>query len=261
MAAAVCGGKRSFFEDIPSSPPLSKRPRCASPTYLPNFAPPQPVLDRLRSVFPHINPQILERALEECNNDLDSAIKKLNELCSGPAEEKSASVEELGASADQGTSTVNGNAAASEKQSDQNKLPVDGAEWVDLLVREMMSATSMDDAKSRASRVLEILEKSIMARPGDEAAQSFEKENMMLKGQMEILIRENSILKRAVGIQHERQKEYDNRNQELQHMKQLLSQYQEQLRTLEMNNYALTMHLRQAEQSSPIPGRFHPDVF
>ena len=83
----------------------------------------------------------------------------------------------------------------------------------------------------------------------------------MLKGQMEILIRENSILKRAVGIQHERQKEYDNRNQELQHMKQLLSQYQEQLRTLEMNNYALTMHLRQAEQSSPIPGRFHPDVF
>ncbi|KAK1550010.1 hypothetical protein Q3G72_012310 [Acer saccharum] len=101
MVAAVCGGKRSFFEDIPSSPPLSKRPRCASPTSLPNFAPPQPVLDRLRFVFPHINPQILERAPEECNNDLDSVIKKLNELCSGPAEEKSASVEELGVSADQ----------------------------------------------------------------------------------------------------------------------------------------------------------------
>ncbi|KAK0608565.1 hypothetical protein LWI29_032586 [Acer saccharum] len=97
MVAAVCGGKRSFFEDILSSPPPSKRPRCASPTSLPNFAPPQPVLDRLRFVFPHINPQILERALEECNNDLDSVIKKLNELCSGPAEEKSASVEELGA--------------------------------------------------------------------------------------------------------------------------------------------------------------------
>lgn len=50
----------------------------------------------------HIISQILERALEECNNDLDSVIKKLNELCSGPAEEKSASVEELGVSADQG---------------------------------------------------------------------------------------------------------------------------------------------------------------
>ncbi|KAK1578872.1 hypothetical protein Q3G72_033742 [Acer saccharum] len=116
MAAAVCGGKRSFFEDIPSSPPLSKRPRCASPTSLPNFAPPQPVLNRLRFVFPHMNPQILERALEECNNDLDSVIKKLNELCFGPAEEKSASVEKLGVSVDQGTSTVNGNAAASEKR-------------------------------------------------------------------------------------------------------------------------------------------------
>ncbi|KAL5756519.1 hypothetical protein ACOSP7_020948 [Xanthoceras sorbifolium] len=207
MAAAVCGGKRSFFEDIPSSPPVSKRPRGASTTSPPSFTPPQLVLDRLRAVFPHIDPQLLERALEECNYDLDYAIKNLNQLCLGTAEEKSASVEELGVIADQGTSTVDGNAAASENQSDQNKLPVDGAEWVDLFVREMLSATSMDDLKSRASRVLEILEKSIMARSGDEAAKCFEKENMTLKEQIEILVRENSILKRAVAIQHERQKE------------------------------------------------------
>ena len=83
----------------------------------------------------------------------------------------------------------------------------------------------------------------------------------MLKEQMEALIQENIILKRAICIQHERQKEYEDRNQELQHLKQLVSQYQEQLRTLEVNNYALTMHLKQAEQSSSIPGRFHPDVF
>lgn len=83
----------------------------------------------------------------------------------------------------------------------------------------------------------------------------------MLKEQIEILVRDNSVLKRAVAIQHERQKEYDGKNQELQHFKQLVSQYQEQLRTLEVNNYALTMHLRQSQQSSSIPGRFHPDVF
>lgn len=29
----------------------------------------------------------------------------------------------------------------------------------------------------------------------------------------------------------------------------------------QVNNYALTMHLKQAQQSSSIPGRFHPDVF
>ncbi|KAI3721015.1 hypothetical protein L2E82_32017 [Cichorium intybus] len=37
------------------------------------------------------------------------------------------------------------------------------------------------------------------------------------------------ILKRSVAIQHERQKEYDERSQEVQQLKQLLSQYQEQL--------------------------------
>ena len=30
---------------------------------------------------------------------------------------------------------------------------------------------------------------------------------------------------------------------------------------LQVNNYALTMHLRQAQQGNSIPGRFHPDVF
>lgn len=57
---------------------------------------------------------------------------------------------------------------------------------------------------------------------------------MVQKEQIEVLIRENAILKRAVGIQHERQKAYEDRIQEVQHLKQLLSQYQEQLRTLEV---------------------------
>lgn len=56
----------------------------------------------------------------------------------------------------------------------------------------------------------------------------------MLKEQMEVFVRENTILKRAVAIQHERQKEYEVKNQELQHLKQLLPQYQEQLRVLEV---------------------------
>lgn len=58
---------------------------------------------------------------------------------------------------------------------------------------------------------------------------------MMLKEQIELLLRENSILKRAVSIQHERQKEYDDKTQEVQHLKQLVSQYQERIRTLEVN--------------------------
>lgn len=56
----------------------------------------------------------------------------------------------------------------------------------------------------------------------------------MLKEQIEVLLRENNILKRAVAIQHERQKEFDDKNQEVQVLKQMISQYQEQMRTLEV---------------------------
>ena len=59
-------------------------------------------------------------------------------------------------------------------------------------------------------------------------------ENMMVKDQIQALMRENAILKRGVQIQHERQKEYDERSREVQQLKQLVSQYQEQLRTLEV---------------------------
>ena len=56
----------------------------------------------------------------------------------------------------------------------------------------------------------------------------------MMKEQLQALVQENSLLKRAVAIQHERQKEYEDRGQELNNLKQMVSQYQEQLRTLEV---------------------------
>ncbi|XVE89069.1 hypothetical protein DITRI_Ditri19aG0120500 [Diplodiscus trichospermus] len=270
MSAAVCGGKRSYFEDIPSSPSASvskKLRRCSpsSPSSV-RFAPPPSALNHLQALFPHMDPELLERALLECGNDIDTAIKRLQELCLGTEEARGETTcpdEDLGTTAEQGTLTNDGEAAAVIVQNPlvPENLPVDGAEWVDLFVREMMSATSVDDAKARASKLLEVLEKSLSKRAAEEAAQSFHKENIMLKEQIEVLIQENTVLKRAVAIQHERQKEYQDKNLELQHLKQLVSQYQEQLRTLEVNNYALTMHLRQAQQSNSIPGRFHPDVF
>jgi len=159
-----------------------------------------------------------------------------------------------------GMVTPDGEVAPTVNSSAQN-LPMDGAERVELFVREMMSASNINDARDRASRVLEVLEKSIRSGATAEAVQSFQQENIMLKEQLEAMIHENTILKRAVSIQHERQKEFDDKNQELHNLKQLVSQYQEQLRTLEVNNYALSMHLKQAQQSNSIPGRFNPDIF
>ncbi|KAI4355759.1 hypothetical protein L6164_004502 [Bauhinia variegata] len=260
MSAAVCGSKRSFFEELPSSPSVSKRLRCSSSTSPICFSAPG-LIDQLRAVFPHMEAQILEKALQECGNDLDAAIKSLHGLCLGSADENSGSAEESEANVETGTCKNNGDVSASENWSAVNNLPSDGAEWVDLFVKEMMSATNIDDARARAARMLEVLEKSISARASAEATDVILKENMILKEQIEGLMRENTILKRAVTIQHERQKEYEDKNQELQHLKQLVSQYQEQLRTLEANNYALAMHLKQAQQCNTFPGRSPPDVF
>lgn len=47
--------------------------------------------------------------------------------------------------------------------------PVNGADWVDLFVKEMLSASNIDDARTRASRALELLEKSICERVTTEA--------------------------------------------------------------------------------------------
>lgn len=263
MSAIVCG-KRSVFEELPTTPPVSKRIRCSSSSPV-RFSPfpsssssssSPSFFDQLSALFPHMDKQLLEKALEECGDDLDSAIRSLNELRLGSAAKSDATnLESLG------MGTTNGEVPSVDDPSAPKVLSMDGSDWVELFVREMMSASNIDDARARASRALEVLEKSIHARAGAEAAQSFHQENMMLKEQVEALIQENTVLKRAVSIQHERQKEFEDRSQELQHLKQLVSQYQEQLRTLEVNNYALTMHLKQAQQSNSIPGRFHPDVF
>ncbi|KAL8529465.1 hypothetical protein ACS0TY_006770 [Phlomoides rotata] len=82
--------------------------------------------------------------------------------------------------------------------------PADGAEWVELLVREVLSAPNVEDAKTRISRALEALEKSICANATAEAAKSFQQENILLKQQLVSQLQENAILKRAVSIQLER---------------------------------------------------------
>ncbi|KAK1434045.1 hypothetical protein QVD17_10963 [Tagetes erecta] len=249
MSAIVCG-KRSFFEELSTSP-AAKKLRCSS-TAFSSSPPASALIDHLRIVFPNMDKQILEKALEENGNDLDSAIKSLNELSLGYGD-GNLGQNPVAATSDEPVPT--------EKSLVQGNAPRNGAEWVELFVTEMMNATSVDDAKSRAMSMLECLEKSIRERSDGEAAKSLHKENTVLKEQNEVLLRENTILKRAVAIQHERQKDYDHSTQEVQHLKQLLSAHQEQLRTLQVNNYALTMHLKQAQEGNSIPGRFHPDVF
>ncbi|WVZ79248.1 LOW QUALITY PROTEIN: hypothetical protein U9M48_026850 [Paspalum notatum var. saurae] len=285
MSAVVCGKRSSsIFADelLPPSPPsphssshhqpAAKRFR-RSPSHLGGFdggVRRAALLHHLHARFPGMDPQFLERALEESGDDLDSAIKSLTELRLDPAEvilsstgfipengDHTAIQLPVGGIPNGGVDTATDHPPTVDNYQTSNN---NGSEWVELFVREMKNSDDIDDARARASRALEALEKSILERAGAEAAQNLHKENMMLKEQLTVVLRENAVLKRAVAIQHERQKEFDERSHEVQNLKQLVLHYQEQVRTLEINNYALTMHLKQAQQNSSIPGRFNPDV-
>jgi hypothetical protein len=218
--------------------------------------------------------QLVDRVYESCGKNLDSAIKSLNDLRLSSNEQLPSSLESAvhAGAAPAAVSPVNGVSSESYTQSETvqapsgetnvstTSVPSEGLEWVDMLVKEMMSATDLEDARMRASRLLEVFEKIVTSRSGVHA-EMIKKENITLKEQLQGLLRDNHILKRAVAIQHERHLEHEERARELQNVKQLLAQHQEQLRLLEVNNYALSLHLRKAQEGSSIPGRFHPDLF
>jgi hypothetical protein len=73
-----------------------------------------------------------------------------------------------------GNGTNGGVDTATEHQpaADSHHPSNSGPEWVDLFVREMSSASDIDDARARASRALEALTKSIVESARAEAAQS-----------------------------------------------------------------------------------------
>lgn len=274
MSAAVCG-KRSLFEDLHSSPPVSKRLRFAqgnSPAWFastpslssssgtrsgPTFDTRLEagcLLSQLHALFPDMEEQAVEKVLEASNNDLDSAIKSLNLLrlstSRQAASDQHAPDQFSGRPDEFGVQQAE---ASSQTQSE-------GSKWVELLVSQMMNASDLESARGRAMNTLEAFEKTVISRSAA-VIDDIQKENVALKEQNRGLVHDNQILKRAVAIQHERQQDHEGRALELQQVKQLLSQYQEQVRTLELNNYSLTLHLRQAQEGSSMPGRFHPDVF
>nr|KJB83196.1 hypothetical protein B456_013G234800 [Gossypium raimondii]KJB83197.1 hypothetical protein B456_013G234800 [Gossypium raimondii]KJB83198.1 hypothetical protein B456_013G234800 [Gossypium raimondii] len=182
--SAIVSGKRSFFEELSSTPPASKRIRCSSrftSSFSPSSSPPSPpsfLIDQLISIFPHMDKQVLERALEECGDDLDSAIRSLNELCLGSADRNAAAADKTGVELEgnvqiqtQGI-TANGDVPTKEQTSPE-AFSMDGSDWVELFVREMLNASNIDDARARASRALEVFDKSIHARAGAEVAQNY----------------------------------------------------------------------------------------
>jgi len=130
--------------------------------------------------------------------------------------------------------------------------PKDAAEWVEAVVREMASASTMDDARVRAGRLLQAFERAV-TRP---AAAEVETLRTALQKEQH----DTALLKRAVAIQHAKQQESAARDSELQKLRETVAAYQEQLRQAELTHYTLSMHLRQALEHSTMPGMRNPDI-
>ena len=115
----MCESKRSFFEDILLSPSAFVFKNLwhyllSSPASI-RLAPPPSPFDHLQVLFPHMNIELLERALLECGNDIDTDIKRLQELCLETTRaigESLDPVEELGTNVEQVTLTNDGEVAA-----------------------------------------------------------------------------------------------------------------------------------------------------
>lgn len=69
--------------------------------------------------------------------------------------------------------TETGEVPSQDDPNAKRSFPTDGCEWIELFVQEMMNASNMDDARSRACRALEVLEKSIVRRAAAEASENF----------------------------------------------------------------------------------------
>ena len=129
-------------------------------------------------------------------------------------------------------------------------------QWVQAVVSEMASARDMEDAQARAARVLQSFESQVQAAE----RRAVSKEVAALHAQVAELARGNTILKKAVQIQNTRMQDVTDKDAQLVALQQALAQQQEKIRILELSNYSLNMHLRQAE-SNPMPQHRHPDVF
>ena len=55
-----------------------------------------------------------------------------------------------------------------------------------------------------------------------------------LKEQLQCALRDNQILKKAVSLQHQKNLENEEKLKEVQQLKHIIGQYQEQIRTLEV---------------------------
>jgi len=199
---------------------------------------------RLRALFPEMDAGVVARVHAQSGQDLDLAIRRLSAM----------RLQTLGSPRESTESPEPAAEAPPEPHPAASKpleetTPESGEEWIDAVVGQMAAARDMADARARARTFLEAFERQCRSRCESEGSEA--------KAKLE---HDNQILKRAVAIQHARANEMQANAEEAQHLRKMCAELQEQLKQAELNNYSLSMHLRQAIDHAPLPDHRHPDV-
>ncbi|CAM0908797.1 unnamed protein product [Alopecurus aequalis] len=242
-AAAEGTRKRGAGDDgDPFSLPQlqAKRGRCGGePSVLEELGVSLESVETLHLIFPYEDSELLRGYLESSGNVLDAAIRSFRDYLASGSESTSA-----------GTSS----SSAGTSDGPELNTPTNGAEWAELIVKEISSSSDLIDAKNRAFRIIELLNKSTASCNTPDEEQKMREEHKILKQMLGGLLHQNGILKRAFLIQHNRLNEYQEMAQERAQFKEIVDKYQQQIQMLEMD-------LKLARQSNSMPGPYNPNVF
>ncbi|KAJ0984339.1 hypothetical protein J5N97_002695 [Dioscorea zingiberensis] len=120
-------------------------------------------------------------------------------------------------------------------------------ELLKMFLSEMSSASGIDDARTRASKMLHSLEKEVLGE------------------QLKVHVHENSILKQAIIRQNKMEKDYAAMSQEEEELRKAIGEQEEKMRTLKAEINYKQMQIGKAgalRRAIPFfPGPFNPDVF
>ncbi|GAX85112.1 hypothetical protein CEUSTIGMA_g12532.t1 [Chlamydomonas eustigma] len=192
-------------------------------------------LSTLLTLYPNMESQTVVSVLADCGDNIEAAIKRLGEM----RLQEDVKLEQ---------SMTSGKINATVASHGDDATPLTQEEWVEKLVQEMSAARDVNEARARAHRFLHSF--------GDFVNQ----DKATLQGRIQELQKESLILKRAVQIQNTKIQERTIQEAEVQQLHMSLLQCQEQVRTLEMSNYSLALHLQQATAGASVDRRY-PDVF
>ncbi|KAM0891611.1 hypothetical protein ACQ4PT_026300 [Festuca glaucescens] len=255
MAAAVDSRKRcvaAFLDEpSPASPHLTKRglfvPCAASMAPLPVLAPFDP-LDAFHRVFPDADPRGLEACFAASGRDINAAVQAYR--------------------AQQARDAVAHHLASAAADGDDERC-------AGVLVEQMGAATDVDDAKNRATWMLELIRNATAERAAHEAAAETTRlreenaslrehaergtmktarlyeENAALRERAAAAERDGTVLKRGVLAQ---QRRYEEMERDAAAMKKKVAE-------LEMANYVLNVRLRDANGCRFQAAYRGPDVF